>query len=322
LARLFTFGCSFSLVDWPTWATILCYDTDYDKAENWGLPGIGNLGIAQRLAECHSKNKFTKDDTIIVQWSSHLRNDYHLFKKTSKTWIDSGLPEKNKESAWLTKGSMFNMHNTSIYNRVWLDHFFSEQTYVMYSLNAITLAQALLKSVGCTWFMTSIGDFQKLGADFLNFNGDGESTDAEGNLLERYPEFEHYVNMIWNDNKEYWLKPIGNHVWEGQKLGKEQFLTDSNRVYKFGNTNASTKKQQPYWWDPHPSTDGAASWLLEILLPALKKNIKFNDKQSSIIKGINSIYKSVPDIDLFTFREQVRNYCFENDINLMETTGY
>ena len=41
--------------------------------ENWGFPGLGNRAIAERVAECHIKNNITKDDTVLVQWSTHTQ---------------------------------------------------------------------------------------------------------------------------------------------------------------------------------------------------------------------------------------------------------
>lgn len=296
MKRLFTFGCSFTIFDWPTWANLLSLDSEYALAENWAWAGLGNSAIAQRIAECHSKHNFTKDDTIVVQWTSHLRNDYH------------------KTGSWLTKGSVFNMYNLEFYTKKWYEEFFDERSYVMHSLNAMTLAQGLLKSTGCKWHMTTIGDFNKLGNDFLNFNGDGENGTVNSTLLEEYPEFEHYVKSIWNDNREHWVTPLGSFAWQDQQLGENQHIVDSPNIYKFVNTNESTNKKQPYWWDPHPSTHGHAKWLQECLLPALGKDTKFNDKQYSVIDYLDNIYNT-KDVSLFEFREQIRSYVSDNNFS-------
>jgi len=37
MKRLFTFGCSFTHFDWPTWANLLGLDNEYDLCENWGF---------------------------------------------------------------------------------------------------------------------------------------------------------------------------------------------------------------------------------------------------------------------------------------------
>lgn len=184
----------------------------------------------------------------------------------------------------------------------------------MHSLNAMTLAQGLLKSTGCKWHMTTIGDFNKLGNDFLNFTGDGENGTVNSTLLEEYPEFEHYVTSIWNDNKEHWVTPLGSFVWQDQQLGENQYIVDSPNIYKFVNTNESTNKKQPYWWDPHPSTHGHSKWLQECLLPALGKDTKFNDKQRSVINYLDNTYNA-KDVNLFEFRDEIRSYLTDNNFS-------
>lgn len=71
MKRLFVFGCSYTSWNWPTYADI--YAQQFDHYENWGHAGLGNRAIAERVAECHATNEFDKDDTVIVQWSSHLQ---------------------------------------------------------------------------------------------------------------------------------------------------------------------------------------------------------------------------------------------------------
>jgi len=71
--RLFTFGCSFTNYDWPTWADILGRKFSY--YENWGNAGGGNQYIFNSVIEANLRNKFTADDTIIIMWTSVTRND-------------------------------------------------------------------------------------------------------------------------------------------------------------------------------------------------------------------------------------------------------
>ena len=61
-SRLFTFGCSFTMYAWPTYADFLGYS--FDEYENWAFPGLGNRAIAERIAECHVKNKFTEINDV------------------------------------------------------------------------------------------------------------------------------------------------------------------------------------------------------------------------------------------------------------------
>jgi hypothetical protein len=81
MSRLFTFGCSFTSWPWPTWADIIAYDLAIPH-ENWGLAGLGNVGIHARLIECDMRNAFTQDDIILVVWSSWSREDRYNVTKS------------------------------------------------------------------------------------------------------------------------------------------------------------------------------------------------------------------------------------------------
>jgi hypothetical protein len=75
--RLFTFGCSFTRFGWPTWADIMAWDLAIPN-QNWGLSGLGNVGIFHRLVECDLKNRFTEDDLIVILWSHWHREDRYI----------------------------------------------------------------------------------------------------------------------------------------------------------------------------------------------------------------------------------------------------
>jgi hypothetical protein len=89
MARVYSFGCSFTKWIWPTWADIVAYDLGL-YYENWGLTGIGNVGISHRIFECDLKNNFTPDDLILVLWSSWNRED------------------RFNDGGWSTFGNIFN----------------------------------------------------------------------------------------------------------------------------------------------------------------------------------------------------------------------
>ena len=72
--RLFTFGCSFTNYKWQTWADII--GTQFEEFQNWGNSGAGNFFISSSLYECHSINKITKDDVVLIMFSSIDRFDY------------------------------------------------------------------------------------------------------------------------------------------------------------------------------------------------------------------------------------------------------
>ena len=224
MTRLFTFGCSFTEYAWPTWANLL--SLQFDHFENWGYRGIGNRGIAERVAECSLTNKFTKDDVIIVQWSTHLRNDwYHVHN----------LPD-GRPAGWKTSGSMFTNNNALLYNKQWVELFFHEPAYIMHTLNNIKLVQGLLESTGATWYMTSITDIRNNAVSITELHTPNKAR----NLFDLHPEFKCY-DSIWKDHNEKWLTPLydfsandNKNTWyfhdEENKVWKEQHL--STRQYK------------------------------------------------------------------------------------------
>lgn len=107
MTRLFTFGCSFTWWPWPTWADIIAYDLDIPHY-NWGIPGLGNVGIHSRLLECDLTNKFTKDDIILVVWSSWNREDRYDVKV-----------RQNVCPKWTSLGDVHTSYNKSFVKNHW-----------------------------------------------------------------------------------------------------------------------------------------------------------------------------------------------------------
>lgn len=245
MKRLFTFGCSYTYYMWPTWADFL--SLEYDYYENWGMTGIGNRAIAERIAECHAKNQFTKDDTIVVQWSTILRHDWHNNK-----------PIVNP-SGWQTRGNAFSPINSKLYNQKWYDTFYCEKSWTMHTLNHIALTQGLLDSIGCTWRMTSLGDIKKLGSDldkdiwnYERIKIDSSEVLAKYLLWIRYPEFKCY-SKIWDNYQDHWAPSI------------MPFSSKHDDLYWW--FQASHDKAP--WKEAHPSPFHHNLWVNECLRPLL-----------------------------------------------------
>jgi hypothetical protein len=268
MATLYTFGCSFTSYHWPTWADL--FGLEFEHFENWGIPGIGNVAIANRVAECFVKNNITSDDTVIIQWSGHLRNDYHLF--------NNAISDRDPGRSWKTKGSMFNFFNDKLYDKKWLTNFFNEESYIMYSLNAIYTTLELVKSKNCKWKMTSIGDFDKLSTDIaINPTAYNEVLPNNKNNLWDIEMFLPY-KKIWEDDN--WIQPIGSYCW---KSCPEELYTWDVGV------------------DAHPSPQMYVDWLYNILKPSLYlDNAELNSNQKSWIKQCQEIKSNVNNLDAFT----------------------
>lgn len=278
MKRLFTFGCSYTKYMWPTWADLLLYDFDY--GENWGKKGIGCRAIAERVAECHARNNFTSEDTIVIQWSTHLRNDFYLVKSPLK-----------RPNGWQTYGSIISLINKEIYDKKWFDNFFYEPAYIMHCLNHMLLTQGLLKSTGCKWYMTSIGDWDKVSTDLNNGASLGETwlteelsiwDNEDKNSLKIYKK-------IWDNNIDNWITPI------------EIFLKHDNqkRYVFFDNVEKRSYK------DPHPTVRQYASWLDKELKPKL--HLQKNEKSENWINEIEKIYLDNKH-DVHSLNNEFSNY--------------
>lgn len=296
MRRLFVFGCSYTAYSWPGWADLL--STHFDYFENWGLSGIGNRGIAERLAECNIKNKFGPSDTIVVQWSTHLRNDFFHQEGT----LTERLP------GWKTAGSIFNYLNSPIYDENWYKTFFDEEAYFMHTLNNITLAQNLLENTGATWLMTSIGDVRNLGTD-LKYHYEYGETSIFSSLKEKLfgnpkkfgynitPSLEVYDEPIWEVHQDRWVTPI----WPYLTAKKHD-----NMFYEFPNEIGIMFN------DEHFKTEHQAEWLTEQLLPKL--SIEPNTAQyQAVIDQTNKVFYDIPADKRFKttfekelFREQFK----------------
>lgn len=126
MGRLFTFGCSFTNYHWPTWADIVAQDFKYH--ENWGRIGAGNKFIYFSLVECHQRKNITKDDTVMIMWTSQAREDRYI---------------KNK---WYTPGVVYDN-----YDEHFLENFVDADGYLLDTLTYIQSAVNLLQSIGCKY---------------------------------------------------------------------------------------------------------------------------------------------------------------------------
>lgn len=188
--RLFTFGCSFTKFNWPTWADIL--GREYALFHNWGYPGIGNRAIVERLSEAHTVHDINKDDTVIIQWSSHIRHDYARIDLVS-----------NMEGMWKTKGNIFSGWNATTFNKNWINNFWNEKTYYIHTLNNILLAQQFLESIGCKWYMTSMNDLENIHDPNLSYQESEPSKTF--NVWECSPDLIPYREKIWHQHSDKWL---------------------------------------------------------------------------------------------------------------------
>lgn len=203
--RLFVFGCSFTNYAWPSWADIV--GLEFDTYENWAYPGLGNRAISERVAEVYARESLGPGDTVIVQWTSHLRHDWHATtqRHSEKTGV-----------GWKTSGSIFNYLNEDLFDEKWIKTFFDEASYIMHTLNYILLTKQFLESIGVRFYMTSMGYINKMNSDYpaegKGYDGHGENFGKEINVWKDIPTLEMYKDKIFDNDR--WLEPVGIFSWK------------------------------------------------------------------------------------------------------------
>ena len=273
MKRFFAFGCSYTNYAWPTWANLL--SINYDEFYNWGLAGLGNRAIAERVSEANAKHRFTKDDLIIVQWSSHLRHDFwHKYSCSDRPYT------------WKTSGSVFNYINEKLYDQKWIETFFYEPAYFMHTLNHISLTQGFLNDIGCEWYMTSIGDIRNLGTDLRNHADYGElghiasPADIDTDMLawKKIPELSVYNEVIWEKHADKWLMPMERHARQHLEL-----------TYKYVDDTRGGSKQ--FEDDFHPTPRQHTLWLASQLKDRLHLSQEIFETFDEISKDVDTHWK-------------------------------
>lgn len=149
MERLFTFGCSYTHYQWPTWADFV--GSTFDVYENWGKAGSGNFIIASKLYECHYVNNITKNDVVLIMLSSCDRFDY----------IDN-------HSKWSTQGNIYNK-NHSLFGKFTEVAWNQENALYNTWYNVQTII-TLLNSIGCRYKIMKAFDFFSIDGKIDSFD--------------------------------------------------------------------------------------------------------------------------------------------------------
>ena len=269
--RLFTFGCSYTLYNWPTWADLL--GLEYPIFFNWGYAGLGNRAIAERLAEAHARFNINESDTVIIQWSSPLRHDWMHFGKGGDDLTN-----------WRTHGSIFSKENSKIFKYDWIEQFWDEKAYFIHMFNHMVLAQQLLESTGCKWWMTSMYDVTKATSDISIENMGGEDFDSRNNqntIWKLDPSLDFYREQIFEKYQDKWIDPITWVQYETQDL-----------IWLFPYDKKEDKEKSgrlidgDMWMEPHPSIQQYSIWLL-LLKEKMGLPVNLTVDQISLISEIS-----------------------------------
>ena len=125
--RLFTFGCSFTNYDWPTWANIIAYDMTDVSFYNYGASGLGNVAIQYLLLEADIVHTFNDDDLIIVNWTTWSRED--RFCQARSGWLKGA-------------GNVLNIQNRH-YDQYMVEKYWSHENDIIKNASAIISSNRL-----------------------------------------------------------------------------------------------------------------------------------------------------------------------------------
>ena len=187
MSRLFVFGCSYTNYRWSTWAD--CLAPEFDSFENWGQSGAGNHYIFNSVMEADQRHHFGADDTVVVCWSTPLRDDRYVLKR------------------WHTLGGMF---TTPIYNTDYLKTHVDERGYLIRDIAYIKAVKIFLETkMLSNWKFLSMRNF-RLGIRELAESDDISDVvelyqDIFDSILPSYQEVMHSLNPdLWS--YEGWKK--------------------------------------------------------------------------------------------------------------------
>jgi hypothetical protein len=150
--RFFAFGCSFTEYAWPTWADLLAKEIpDY---YNFGVSGVGNQFIFNKLMQANVRYKFNTDDLVIIMWTNCAREDRYV------------------GSGWIHPG---NIYSQSIYDENFVKKFSCPRGYLIRDLATINATDIILNSIGCDYDFLSMVPVDQINQYDTRYNNDSVS---------------------------------------------------------------------------------------------------------------------------------------------------
>jgi len=257
--RLFTFGCSFTSYNWPTWADILAQE--YDQYQNWGRPGAGNHFIFYSLVEAIKRYRITHNDTVMIMWTSVGREDRYIKGK------------------WATPGSIWH----SDYTQDYIEKYADPTGYLLTNVTIIDAAKSLLDNIGCQYKMFKVIPFTAIDdSPFkITFKLDQEEKEIRNLYQDTFNVIRPSVHKIifnnnWNSRNHIYLKGIEQKTINDLKISYnncsgpdwptfQEFLTgrDIEPGYEFL-INVRNKLKNKQRIDAHPTPLEHAEYLEKV----------------------------------------------------------
>ena len=211
--RFFAFGCSCTKYKWPTWADIIKEEINDVEYYNFGKIGLGNVFIANRVAEANKRFKFTESDLVMVMWTSFTRED---------RWFDG---------RWQGEGNIFNQN---LYPEPWVRKYADPDGYLIQNYSTIELTKIYLESLPSDSLMLSAWPFTLLENNSIN---DGLFSKDIMDQCEKL-----YKDTVQDI-------PLALRTWTENKLGPN--TSDFHvygHTYTIGNTLRKDGHTNPRWY--------------------------------------------------------------------------
>lgn len=262
--RLFTFGCSFTQYNWPTWSDIIGQSFDY--YENWGRTGGGNYLISSRIAECDHIHKLTKNDTILVMFTSVPRIDIY-------------------NGGWHARGNVLNI-NWPKWEHQWMTKNWSVEQAYYTTWMAIKNVKVYLDNIGC--------NYKLMKAFNLKTNetaGDPKfSDDPFFNHGHLYEQHELFYNEFNNDIDNYFDIKQSMSEW------RDSFIDYSNNTWRNVYPNNYIFERgydgNPDYPDYHPTIRQHEIWCEEFLSEYYLNKVDVDELESYL--NYSRIYLNKP----------------------------
>jgi hypothetical protein len=193
MSRVFTFGCSFTDYNWPTWADMILYK---NKGINYGICGGGFEQIMNSLIQCDIDFKLKESDHVVIVYPNLLRWDMPFYPRM--LCLGNALTSPWKDH---------------------LDKMYSIEGLTYKNLNLIVMIDYFLKSKKVKVHYSSIFPiFENPENYFMNIEfGDKIKSHLEfvqnTVMKNQLPDF--YTFLYGNDNKSY-------QTWQGTKKWKDK----------------------------------------------------------------------------------------------------
>jgi|TARA_B110000914_G_C15387776_1_gene410926 hypothetical protein len=250
--RFFAFGCSFTHYPWPTWADIIGREIPY--YENWGKGGGGNQFIFNSVVECNLRHKFTKNDLVIVMWSSCSREDRYV------------------DDQWLVAATEY---REKVYGKEWMKKFATQGKGLMIrDFATIYATQQLLNSLECDWInLNSLPlvrfDMDRAEADVLNKKATIDDLENRWSIQQK-------MLCLGSDHRDEYLADKGV-----VDFYKDIFLSIKEPVFD----RILKNKERPNFGDKHPSPQEALDYLNDVLPNNLNAK-EFVEEWGKIVRSI------------------------------------